>query len=67
MKSNSEETQVYIDPDKTSYTILNLKCGNKYSFLIQAINSIGRSNGSNMINVKTQGDGNTFLFAFAFT
>lgn len=62
IKSNSEEALIFIDPDKSSYTILNLKCGNKYSLLIQAINSIGRSNGSNMIHIKTQGDGNILTF-----
>lgn len=59
--SNNEEISIFIDPDKSSYTILNLKCGTKYQFNIQSMNSVGRSNRSNLINAKTKGDGITII------
>lgn len=56
-RCDNEEIFAHVEPDKSSYTFMNLKCGTKYQFSIQSINSIGRSNLSNSVNAKTKGDG----------
>lgn len=55
-RCDNEEIFTHVDPDKGSYTVMNLKCGTKYQFSIQSINSIGHSNHSNPVNAKTKGD-----------
>ena len=49
--------EVTLGRSNRTYTAAGLQCGTSYKFGIHAINSVGRSESSNVVEAKTNGSG----------
>lgn len=63
-QTDNEELSIFVEAEKTVHTVVNLKCGTKYSFQIETLSSVGRSEKSNAVSARTKGDGN-FIISFS--
>ncbi|XP_065220184.1 cell adhesion molecule Dscam1-like isoform X2 [Planococcus citri] len=55
-QTDNEELSIFVEAEKTGHTVMNLKCGTKYSFQVETLNSVGRSEKSNAVSARTKGD-----------